>query len=133
MSFTVNDLKSFAQDYAKAWSSGSAESVGAHYAKTGKITINRGDPLVGRDAVIEMAAGFMAEFPDLNLTCDEVRCSGTHVLFAWTLDGHHADTKNYVIFSGWEEWELDDDMKVVCSLGWFDAEDYNRQTAGRGL
>ena len=29
--------------------------------------------------------------------------------------------------SGWEEWELDGGMKITSSLGWFDAEDYERQ------
>lgn len=102
----------------------------AHYAANGQITINKGDALVGKDAVTEMAAGFMTEFPDLALTCDDVRYSGSHVLFAWTLTGHHVETKNYVNFSGWEEWELDDGIKVVSSLGWFDGDDYDRQVAG---
>lgn len=101
------------------------------------ISINKGDALIGRAAVTEMAAGFMAEFPDLALTCDDLRYSGTHnthgsihALFTWTLTGHHAETKNYVAFSGWEEWELDDDIKVISSLGWFDGDDYDKQVVG---
>lgn len=31
---------------------------------------------------------------------------------------------------GWEEWELNDDLKVVASRGWFDANDYARQAGG---
>ena len=32
--------------------------------------------------------------------------------------------------TGWEEWDLDADDKVAASLGWFDADDYDRQVAG---
>jgi hypothetical protein len=74
-----------------------------------------------------MASGFCAEFPDLVLTCDLVRSSGSHALFAWTLEGHHVETGNHVKASGWEEWELDERCRVKASLGWYDAEDYARQ------
>jgi hypothetical protein len=77
-----------------------------------------------------MAAGFFSEFPDLVVHCDELRVAGDHAVFAWTLEGHHAETKNHVKLSGWEEWDLDGDMKVKSSLGWFDAADYERQVAG---
>jgi hypothetical protein len=30
---------------------------------------------------------------------------------------------------GWEEWDLDADSQVVASRGWYDAADYERQTA----
>ena len=30
---------------------------------------------------------------------------------------------------GWEEWELDEDLRVKSSLGWFDAAEYERQIA----
>ena len=32
---------------------------------------------------------------------------------------------------GWEEWDLDADLKVKASRGWFDADDYARQTAAK--
>ncbi|MFL4472056.1 hypothetical protein ACERZ8_20035 [Tateyamaria armeniaca] len=31
---------------------------------------------------------------------------------------------------GWEEWDMDADMNVKASRGWFDAEEYARQVAG---
>ncbi len=34
-----------------------------------------------------------------------------------------------MVAGGWEEWELDDNMKVKSSLGWFDAQEYERQIA----
>ncbi len=123
------DLKSMAERYAEAWSSHSPEAVASYYAPDGQISINRGDTLKGQEAIVEMAAGFYAEFPDLIVHCDELRTAGNHAIFAWTLEGHHAETKNYVKVAGWEEWELDENMKIKSSLGWFDAEEYDRQVA----
>jgi len=123
------DLKSMAERYAEAWSSHSPEAVASYYAPDGQISINRGDTLKGQEAIVEMAAGFYAEFPDLIVHCDELRTAGNHAIFVWTLEGHHAETKNYVKVAGWEEWELDENMKIKSSLGWFDAEEYDRQVA----
>jgi len=119
-----------AEAYAAAWSSRVPENVAAHYAEDGQIIINRGDAVVGRAAMADTAAGFYAEFPDLTVYMDDVRVAGDHVLFAWTLDGHHAETGNYVKVGGWEEWNLTGDLLVQSSLGWFDAEDYDRQVRG---
>jgi len=116
-------------NYSKAWSSGSPEAVAYHYAPDGQISINHGDPIQGREAIAEMAAGFYAEFPDLVVRCDDVRTSGDHAIFIWTLEGHHAETKNHVKVGGWEEWELDENLKIKSSLGWFDATEYERQIA----
>ncbi len=129
MSLSPEKLQEVAASYSKAWSSGDAEAVASHYAPDGQITINRGDPIKGQAAVIEMVNGFYAEFPDLVVLCDEMRTAGDHAIFVWTLEGHHAETKNFVKVGGWEEWELDEDYKVSASLGWFDAVEYERQIA----
>ncbi len=124
-------LNTLARDYAIAWSSGDPDSVASFYATDGQIIINRGDPLQGRDAIAEMARGFYAEFPDLEVRCDMLRWAGSHAIFVWTLEGHHAETGNHVVTRGWEEWELTEDHKVQSSLGWFDSEDYQRQIDGK--
>ncbi|MGV6804598.1 MAG: nuclear transport factor 2 family protein [Ruegeria sp.] len=124
---TLNNL---ARDYAIAWSSGEPEAVAAFFAPEGRISINRGDPIVGRSAITEMARGFHTEFPDLEVRCDMLRWAGSHAVFVWTLEGHHKETGNLVITRGWEEWELDSEHQIQSSLGWFDAEDYQRQIDG---
>jgi hypothetical protein len=96
----------------------------------GSIVINRGTPCEGRAGVQAMAEGFFADVPDLNLTCDGVRIAGDHVAFLWTFTGHHAETRNPLRITGWEDWDLDGEGKVMASLGWFDAADYARQVAG---
>ncbi|WP_170359016.1 nuclear transport factor 2 family protein [Ruegeria arenilitoris] len=124
---TLNNL---ARDYAIAWSSGDADAVAEFFTSDGQITINRGDPIVGRAAIADMARGFHTDFPDLEVRCDMLRWAGPHAIFVWTLEGHHARTGNAVITRGWEEWELDAEYKIRSSLGWFDADDHQRQIDG---
>ena len=118
-----------AEAYAQAWSSGSPMAVAAFYAPDGQIRINGGDTLKGRPAIAGMAAGFYADFPGLVVRCDDLRKAGDHAIFVWTLEGRHAETKNFVRIGGWEEWELDGNLQIRSSLGWFDAEEYARQIA----
>ncbi|WP_430447969.1 nuclear transport factor 2 family protein [Rhodophyticola sp.] len=103
---------------------------GIVYAEDGEIILNRGEPWTGRARVAQMAAGFYADVPDLALPCHVVRPAGDHVIFVWSLTGHDAGTGNPLKISGWEEWDLDEDGKVIASKGWFDAEDYARQASG---
>lgn len=130
MKFTQDQIQKLAQDYAVAWSSGDPAQVAGFFTADGEITINRGDPIKGTRALIEMVEGFYKDFPDLEVRCDLMRMAGRHGLFAWTLEGHHAQTGNHVQVSGWEEWDLNDDRKVIRSLGWFDAQEYQRQIDG---
>lgn len=118
-----------AERYAKAWSSQSPEAVAAFYEETGRITINNGEPIVGRAAIAEMAQGFYNEFPSLRVHLDEIRTAGSHAIFVWTLEGTHSETGKFVKVGGWEEWTLSDRVLVAESLGRFDAVEYDRQVA----
>ena len=128
MTISIDQARALAQGYTAAWNTGLPEAVAAFYAPEGVIVINAGDPWTGHGGVANMAAGFYADVPDLSLVCDGVRFSGDHVLYLWTFTGTHAVTGNPLRVSGWEEWDLDVDLKVAFSRGWFDAEDYGRQT-----
>ncbi|MBL4769284.1 MAG: nuclear transport factor 2 family protein [Rhodobacteraceae bacterium] len=123
-------FQKLANAYTAAWSAGDPKQVAAFFANDGEITINNGDPIVGNTALVEMVAGFYSEFPDLQLRCDFARSSGSHCVFGWTLEGHHVETKKHVVVGGWEEWELNEVMKIQRSLGWFDAIDYQKQIDG---
>ncbi|MDE0852358.1 nuclear transport factor 2 family protein [Yoonia sp.] len=124
------EVADMAADYAKAWNSKSAKAVASFYAEDGEIIINNGDPWSGRSRVQDMAAGFYADVPDLTLTCDDVRCAGSHVIFVWTFTGHDSATNNPLNIRGWEEWEVNENLKVTASRGFFDAEIYRKQVAG---
>ena len=129
MTNAAEAVRKIADAYTAAWNTGSPDAVAAFFAVDGQIVINRGTPWVGRSRVAEMAAGFFADVPDLQLACDGVRAAGSHVAYLWTFTGTHAGTGNPLRVVGWEEWNLDDDLKIASSLGWFDADDYARQTA----
>ena len=129
MTHDPENFQQFTADYATSWSSGSAEEVASHFAPDGQISINRGEPIVGQNAISEMVRGFKTDFPDLALRCDYHRLAGDHAIFVWTLEGHHIETKNSVKIGGWEEWTLDDNLKIATSLGWFNAKEYDRQVA----
>ena len=129
MPISPDAVAKMAADYTAAWNSGSAEAVAAFYAEDGEIAINRGEPWSGRDRVRDMAAGFFADVPDMALVCDDLRVSGAHAVYVWTFTGHDAATGAPLSIRGWEEWELDDDLRVRASRGWFDAEEYARQAA----
>lgn len=121
-------IRRVADAYTAAWNSGSAEAVAECYAPDGRIVINRGEPWEGRAGVARMAAGFYADVPDLNLVCDGLRIAGDHVAYLWTFMGHHAASGNPLRVVGWEEWDVDADLLMQSSRGWYDAEDYARQS-----
>lgn len=124
------DIAKLAHDHTAAWNSKSPNSVASFFAEDGAIVINRGEPWIGRERIAEMAAGFFADVPDMSLTCDEIHCAGSHAVYVWTFTGHDAKTGNPLRVRGWEEWDIDPDLKVRSSRGWYDAEDYAAQVAG---
>lgn len=120
----------FGQRYAQAWCSQDPDQVAAFYAEDGSLTINDGEPAVGRAAIAGVARGFMTEFPDMVVTMDRlVAKTGGHE-FHWTVTGTYAANGNKVRFSGYEDWRFGSDGLVEESNGFFDADDYNRQIRG---
>src|SRR5712691_3282331 len=120
----MNDLAkitTFAKRYAEAWCSQNPESVAAFFAEGGLLSVNGGEPAVGRQAIADVARGFMTAFPDMVVTCDRLVPKGDRCEFHWTLAGTHAGTGNRVRVSGYEDWRLDGDGLVVESKGHFNA------------
>lgn len=134
MSISHQQAVEHAIAYTRAWCEHDAEAVASHYSSDSEgITINDGEPWVGRAGVAEMARGFIAAFPDMVLYMDYFHSSGTHGVYHWTLEGHNTGddgTGNFVRIPWWEYWRYSDDGLVAASLGHFDAEDYARQLNG---
>ena len=129
MTIDPNAVREMAERYAQAWSSGAPEAVAGFYEESGRIVINDGDPIVGRAALTEMAAGFMSAFPGMVVRLDDIRTAGAHAIFVWTLEGRHVETGKQVRVGGWEEWRLSEQVLVAESRGRFDAAEYDRQVA----
>ncbi len=132
MTINPTDIRNMAARYAEAWSSQSPDAVASFYEENGRITINDGEPNIGRAAIAEMAQSFYNEFPDLVVRLDEARTAGNQAVFLWTLEGTNSGpggSGHFVRIKGWEEWTLSDAVLVAVSLGRFDALEYERQLA----
>jgi uncharacterized protein (TIGR02246 family) len=123
-------LREFAEHYTDAWCSQDPARVAAHYAPDGSLTINDGEPSVGRAAITEAARSFMEAFPDLQVLMDDLRLEEDGTRYHWTLVGTNTGpggTGNRVRISGFEEWTIGDDGLIAASLGHFDQAEYDRQ------
>lgn len=115
--------------YARAWSSHAPEGVAAFFEENGQVSINNGDPVVGRPAIAGMVKAFYDEIPDLVIRVDDIRVAGHNAVFLWTLEGRHNGSGKRMRLGGWEEWTLSDSMLVSVSLGRYDSAEYDRQVA----
>ena len=123
-------LRPFATNYTAAWCSQDAASVASFFAEHGSLTINAGNPSIGRTAITAAAQGFMTAFPDMVVRMDELNLDGGHVVYHWTLTGTNTGpggTGQAVRFSGYEEWTIGADGLIAESQGHFDEAEYQRQ------
>ncbi len=129
-SMNQSQLTDFATRYAEAWSSQRPEQLASFYAEGGSLTVNAGDPAVGRAAIAAKARGFMEAFPDMVVTMDSVSRQKDHVIFHWTWTGTNTGpggTGRRVRISGYEKWTFADDGLIVESKGYYDEAEYQRQ------
>lgn len=126
----LTELKEFAKRYTKAWNSQNPESVAAFYAGNGSLTVNDGSPAVGRPAIAGVARGFMAAFPDMEVTMDDLVREPRGTAYHWTLTGTNTGqggTGKRVRISGYGLWQLATDGLIAESKGHFDSAEYERQ------
>ena len=132
----LETMTEFGARYTAAWSSHDADAVASFYSADGSLTVNDGEPAVGRQAIATVAQSFMTAFPDFVLEMDSVRISESSVEYHWTFAGTNTGpegTGNAVRFSGYEEWTMDSDGLVAESQGHFDEAEYKSQLeAGYG-
>jgi hypothetical protein len=88
------------------------------------IAVNGGDPA----GIAEVAAGFIAAFPDIEVFLDElvVRDDGV-VEYRWTFTGTSAETGATVRIPGFEEWTIGPAGRIASSRGHYDESEYERQ------
>lgn len=124
------NLNLFAEGYAQVWGSNRPEFVAMFFEEDGILEINDREPAVGRNAITNVAKGFMDAFPDMIVSLDSVETKSDKTLFHWTLTGTNNGTNgtgNKVKISGFEEWSLNDKGLIQKSIGSFDEKDYQRQ------
>ena len=126
----------FSIDYTVAWNSGVPERVASFYDEEGSLTVNDGVPAIGRQAISEVANGFMTAFPDLALEFKGLEFLNGRFNYHWTFRGTNTGpggTGNAVDFSGFESWIFSETGLILESLGHFDATDYEHQLASGAL
>lgn len=131
----IDELRDFATRYTAAWCSQDPASVASFFSEDGSLTVNDGEPAVGREAITEVARGFMSAFPDMVVEMDDVEIDGDRAIYRWMLTGTNTGpggTGNPVHISGYEEWTIGADGLVASSLGHFDADEYDRQLGADG-
>jgi uncharacterized protein (TIGR02246 family) len=129
MAIDRSHVRDFAKRYTAAWCSQDPASVAAFFSLNGALSVN-GVPAVGRDAITEVARGFMIAFPDMVLTMDDVAISGDGATYHWTLNGTNTGpggTGKRVRISGHEEWTFAEDGLIAESQGHFDETEYQHQ------
>jgi len=119
-----SQIEQLASAYTDAWCSRDPARVAAQYVPGGTIAINGGDAA----PIADVAAGFVAAFPDIQVFMDElvVREDGV-VEYRWTFTGTSAETGNAVRVPGFEEWTIADDGLIAESRGHYDQAEYDRQ------
>ena len=125
-----DDMRDFATRYTEAWCSQDPARVAAFFSEDGSLKVNDEEPAVGRDAIAEVAKGFMTAFPDLEIRMNDLEVLSQQVNYHWTLIGTNngpGGTGNAVRITGYEEWKMGVDGKIAASLGNFDDEEYQRQ------
>lgn len=135
MTDRLPDVRDFATRYTAAWCSQDPASVAAFFAEGGSLRVNDAAPAVGRDAITDVARGFMTAFPDMQVLMDDLTIDGDRYRYAWTLVGTNTGPGGggqLVRISGFERWRLDANGLIADSQGHFDAADYQRQIAGAG-
>ncbi|NNF11885.1 MAG: SnoaL-like domain-containing protein [Gemmatimonadetes bacterium] len=126
----LEEIQAFGTAYTAAWNSGEPGAVAAFFEPSGSLKVNEAEPAVGREAVAQVAEGFMTAFPDMVLTMDSVRLTEAGAEYHWTFEGTNTGpggSGNRVKFSGYEEWTLSEAGLVARSLGSFDEAEYHRQ------
>lgn len=129
-SMDTQKLAEFATQYTKAWCSQDAATVASFFAENGSLKINDGDPSIGREAITEVAQGFMTAFPDMVVEMDSLAINGDNAEYHWTLTWTNTGpggSGNAVRISGYEEWTIGSDGLIAESKGHFDEAEYQRQ------
>jgi nuclear transport factor 2 (NTF2) superfamily protein len=124
MAHDRKQIEQLARKYTEAWCSRDAARVAAHYVPGGRISINGG----AAAGIAEVAEGFIAAFPDIEVFMDELVLRDDGVVeYRWTFTGTSAETGKSVRVPGFEEWTIDPDGLIAESRGHFDQAEYDRQ------
>jgi len=123
MAHDRRQIEQLARDYTEAWCSRDPARVASHYAPEGTIAINGGAPA----PIADVAQGFIAAFPDIEVFQDDLVVVDEVVEYHWTFTGTSAETGHAVRIRGFEDWAIGPDGLIATSRGTYDQAEYERQ------
>lgn len=123
-----------ARRYTAAWCGQDPAAVAEFFDEDGSLTINGGQPAVGRQAIEAVARSFMQAFPDMVVEMDGLKRKRVrereHFIYRWTLTGTNTGpggTGARLRISGQEQWSIGTNGRIIASLGSYDEAEYQRQ------
>src|SRR5262245_9968602 len=126
----IQEIRRIAEAYFAAWSSQDPLQVAAFYQLVVWLSVNDDPPANGREAITDVAKGFMTAFPDMKVVLDDVVLQNADAVCHWTWTGTHTGpggTGRPVRISGFEVWRIACNGLIASSRGHFDAVEYHRQ------
>jgi nuclear transport factor 2 (NTF2) superfamily protein len=123
MTHDPQGIEELARSYTEAWCSRDPARVAAHYVPCGTIAINGGEPA----PIASVAESFVAAFPDIEVSMDNLAVIDDVVEYHWTFTGTSAETGKSVRVPGFEEWTIGADGLIAESRGHYDQAEYDRQ------
>lgn len=123
-------IRQLAESYTVAWCSQEPAKVASFYEEDGSLAVNSDPPAIGREAISNVARGFMTAFPDMRVVNDDLEINDDGAIYHWTLTGTNSGpggTGRSVNISGYEEWRLGPNGLIATSQGHFDSADYQHQ------
>jgi steroid delta-isomerase-like uncharacterized protein len=88
----LEPIEDLFQRYGEAWARREAGAIAALHAEDGVFHLHAGaDAVRGREAIETAFAGFLAQFPDLTFTAQEVLVAEWGWTVRWTMSGTLAE------------------------------------------
>lgn len=86
---TASPHETLIADYSDAWESRDADRIASFHAEDGAFQLHSGagEAIRGRAAIRDAFAGFIAQFPDLTFTEQELRQADWGWTVRWTMSG----------------------------------------------
>lgn len=125
-----SELKEFAKKYGQAWSSNDPNQVLALHSESSRLSVNDGDPALGKPEIRKIVEAFMGDFPDLYIQVNDVLVEERGIVFycnAIATNSGPGGTGNRINIEIHEIWTFDENGKFTEVRAYDDPEDFERQ------
>jgi len=128
------DLKSFGKKYAEAWSSHNPDNVLALHSETSRLSVNDGEPAIGKQAIRKIVQGFIESYPDLHIQVNDVVEKQNKIIFYCNVIATNSGpggTGNKINMEVQEFWTFDENCKFIEINAYDDQEKFARHLGNR--